>query len=125
MLTAGKALLLLSARFFSDDQFWFSFFHEAGHLVLHGNEPHIEHEGALNPKQEAEANQFAEKIILEPAGKAALVASSASRFSIARLARKCDVSAGMIVGQLQHCGRISTKLFNRFKTRYSASSFTL
>ena len=125
MLAADKALLLLSARFLSDDQFWFSFFHEAGHLVLHGNEPHIEHDSATNPKEEAEANQFAEKIILEPVNKAVLMAASLSPFSIARLARKCNVSAGVIVGQLQHGGRISTKLFNRFKTRYSASSFIL
>jgi HTH-type transcriptional regulator/antitoxin HigA len=125
MLSEHKALLLLSARFLSDDQFWFSFFHEAGHLVLHGDEPHIEHEGALTPKQEAEANRFAEKIILEPGGEAILKAIRVSPFSIARLARQCNVSAGVIVGQLQHQERISPKLFNRFKTRYTASSFTL
>ncbi|MDE3105919.1 MAG: ImmA/IrrE family metallo-endopeptidase, partial [Acidobacteriota bacterium] len=125
MLSEHKALLLLSARFLSDDQFWFSFFHEAGHLILHGGEPHIEQESALTPEQEAEANQFAEKIILDPGGEAALKAIRVSPFSIARLARQCNVSAGVIVGQLQHQGRISTKLFNRFKTRYTASSFTL
>jgi HTH-type transcriptional regulator / antitoxin HigA len=125
MLCQDKALLLLSARFLSDDQFWFSFFHEAGHLVLHGDELHIEYEGAASPKQEAEANLFAEKIILEPVGNAALNTIKVSPLSIARFARQCNVSAGIIVGQLQHKGRISTKLFNRFKTRYSASSFTL
>ena len=125
MLAEDKALLLLSARFLSDDQFWFSFFHEAGHLVLHGNEPHIEHDSSSSSKEEAEANQFAENIILEPENPTSLAAASVTRFSIARLARKCNVSAGVIVGQLQHCGRISPKVFNRFKTRYSSSSFTL
>jgi HTH-type transcriptional regulator/antitoxin HigA len=125
MLRPDKALLLLSARFLSDDQFWFSFFHEAGHLVLHGDEAHIEHEGASTPKQETEANEFAEEIILEPAGEAALKTIRVSPFSIARLARQCNVSAGVIVGQLQHRGRISPKLFNRFKTRYNPGSFTL
>jgi plasmid maintenance system antidote protein VapI len=30
-----KALLLLSFRYLSDDHFWFTFFHECGHLLLH------------------------------------------------------------------------------------------
>ena len=125
MVRKDKALLLLSARFLADDQFWFSFFHEAGHLVLHGDEPHIEHEGATTPRQEVEANQFAEEIILEPVGEAALEGMRVNPFSIARLARQCDVSPGLIVGQLQHRGKISPKLFNRFKTRYGAGSFNL
>lgn len=125
MLAEDKALLLLSARFLSDDQFWFSFFHEAGHLVLHGSGPHIEHDCHSSSKEEAEANEFAENILLEPEGRAVLKVASVTRFSIARLARKCNVSAGVIVGQLQHSGLISTKVFNRFKTRYSSDSFTL
>ena len=35
-LSESKALLLLSFRYLSDDHFWFTFFHEAGHLLLHG-----------------------------------------------------------------------------------------
>jgi HTH-type transcriptional regulator/antitoxin HigA len=36
-LSPSKALLQLSFRFLRDDHFWFSFFHEAGHLLLHGD----------------------------------------------------------------------------------------
>src|SRR5262245_53695423 len=36
-LTRHKALLMLSFRYLTDDQFWFTFFHEAGHLLLHGD----------------------------------------------------------------------------------------
>ena len=35
-VSTNKALLLLSFRYLSDDHFWFTFFHEAGHLFLHG-----------------------------------------------------------------------------------------
>lgn len=35
-LTYAKALLLLSLCHTTDDQFWFSFFHAAGHILLHG-----------------------------------------------------------------------------------------
>jgi HTH-type transcriptional regulator / antitoxin HigA len=30
-----KAMIILSFRFLSDDHFWFTFFHEIGHLLLH------------------------------------------------------------------------------------------
>jgi Zn-dependent peptidase ImmA (M78 family) len=71
MLEKDKALLLLSGRFLSDDQFWFSFFHEAAHLILHSQEPHIDHESTSTPQQETEANGFAQRVILEPEGEAA------------------------------------------------------
>ena len=125
ILGEDKAMLLLSARFLSDDQLWFSFFHEAGHLILHGNKSHIERAENSTSKQEIEANKFAEEIIMEPVGMAALETIRISPFAIARLARQCNVSTGVIIGQLQHHGRISPKLFNRFKTRYKASSFSL
>src|SRR5437868_1097454 len=35
-LSSTKALLMLSLRHKSNDHLWFSFFHEAGHLLLHG-----------------------------------------------------------------------------------------
>jgi len=35
-VSESKALLMFSFRYLSDDQFWFTFFHEAGHLLLHG-----------------------------------------------------------------------------------------
>src|SRR5690606_27160363 len=35
-LTSDKALIQLSLRYKSDDHLWFTFFHEAGHILLHG-----------------------------------------------------------------------------------------
>jgi len=124
-LESGRGVLLLSARFLSDDHFWFSFFHEAAHLILHGAELRIEGEG--NPEttaQEEEANQFAEKIILEPLGETALKGLAINRFAIARFARRCGVSPGIIVGQLQNKKRLSPGRFNAFKTRYKTVDFT-
>ena len=124
MLSEDKALLLLSARFLSDDQFWFSFFHEAGHLVLHHGEAHIECDGGSTVKQEDEANAFALEILLGKSGPQALQKLPINAFAIARFARQCGVSTGVVVGQLQR-SRISPKLFNRFKNRYRAESFSL
>ncbi len=125
MLSEEKALILLSARFLSDDQFWFTFFHEAGHLILHHGEGHIEAQGASSKDHEDEANAFALKLLLGENGEDELRALPLNAFAIARLARRCGVSKGVIVGQLQKRGRISPKLFNKLKARYKAESFNL
>ena len=35
-IAPDKAMIQLSCRYKSDDQFWFTFFHECGHILLHG-----------------------------------------------------------------------------------------
>jgi plasmid maintenance system antidote protein VapI len=124
LLENGSALLLLSARFLSDDQFWFSFFHEAGHLMLHSDEACVEEYGAEPTVIEQEANAFAQELILDPLGEDQLSALGFNKFAIARFARRCNVSTGVIVGQLQHrTNKHST--FNQMKIRYVPQDFNL
>jgi len=125
LLENGTALLLLSARFLSDDQFWFSFFHEAGHLLLHTDEACVEEMGAKSSLIEEEANVFAQEIILDPLGRDELMALELNKFSIARFARRCCVSAGVIVGQLQHRKKIKHSAYNALKIRYSVEGLSL
>ena len=35
-LSSDRAIIQMSLRYRTDDQFWFSFFHEDGHVLLHG-----------------------------------------------------------------------------------------
>lgn len=55
-------LIQLKAQFKKDENFWFTFFHELGHIVLHGKK-YISLENvdfaAVDYKKEEEANQFA------------------------------------------------------------------
>ncbi|MCM5589903.1 ImmA/IrrE family metallo-endopeptidase, partial [Xanthomonas hortorum] len=45
-LNEYKAVIALSFRHLSDDHLWFTFFHEAGHLILHAkNGPFVDDEG--------------------------------------------------------------------------------
>ncbi|MEI7850151.1 MAG: ImmA/IrrE family metallo-endopeptidase, partial [Chloroflexota bacterium] len=63
-LTANKALLQLNLRYKTDDQLWFTFFHEAGHILKHGKrDVFIENDGEQDEK-EAEANQFATEFLI-------------------------------------------------------------
>ena len=62
-----KAVMQLSLRYKSNDQLWFTFFHEAGHIIKHGRKE-IFIEGT-NPdgEKEEEANVFARDKLIPPA----------------------------------------------------------
>lgn len=114
-----KALLLLSFRYLSDDQFWFSFFHEAGHLLLHSHqEIFIEGIETANSVAEKEANEFASRTLIPPQHYPELLRLRQSKFALVRFARRIGVSPGIVVGQLQYHGRIKRNHFNGLKRRY-------
>jgi HTH-type transcriptional regulator/antitoxin HigA len=114
-----KALLLLSFRYLSDDQFWFSFFHEAGHLLLHSHQSvFIEGLEAANLAAESEANEFAAGILIPPQHRPELLRLRQNKFDLVRFARRMGVSPGIVVGQLQHYGKIKPNHFNGLKRRY-------
>lgn len=119
-LSDKKALLLLSFRYLSDDHFWFTFFHEAGHLVLHGKENiFLEGEGLCSDIQENEANAFAAQVLIPLEKQSELHELGADAKKILRFARSLGVSAGIVVGQLQHIGLLPRNYLNRLKNRYS------
>jgi len=63
----GKPVIQLSLRYKSNDQLWFTFFHEAGHILKHGRkEIFIEGDG-LDPAKEEQANVFARDKLILPA----------------------------------------------------------
>lgn len=120
----GRPIIQLSARHLSDDHFWFSFFHEAGHLALHSLEDiYVDSfDNGPNDHIEAEANAFAERILF-PAG--ADVQRKPTLRTIVRTARANGVSAGIVVGQLQHRGVIEHGQFNDLKRRYAWNGTSL
>jgi len=64
-VSKDKPLIQLSTRYKFDDQFWFSFFHEAGHILLHSKKKTFLDEDDGDAKnEEFEANQFSENILM-------------------------------------------------------------
>ena len=113
-----KALLLLSLRYRSDDHFWFSFFHEAGHLLLHGEHDWVlETSDEVSDDREREANRFAEQLLIPEKLQEDFRRLQGSHKAVIRFARKAKVSPGIVVGQLQHHGLISHSSLNRLKRR--------
>ncbi|MBZ5524355.1 MAG: ImmA/IrrE family metallo-endopeptidase [Acidobacteriia bacterium] len=119
-LTRNKALLLLSFRYLSDDQFWFTFFHEAGHLLLHG-ESGFFLEGLDMPSTtaEQEANDFAAHTLVPSEFQRPLLNLPLSGREVIRFARRLGISPGLVVGQLQYHKRIKQNQLNRLKRRFA------
>ena len=120
-LSPIKAMLLLSFRYLSDDHFWFTFFHEAGHLLLH-EKSLLFLEGidtSSTQREEDEANEFAARSLIPPEYQAALLRLHVDGREIIRFARHVGVSPGIIVGQLQHIGQFKRNQLNNLKTRFT------
>ncbi|MDR6426714.1 plasmid maintenance system antidote protein VapI [Variovorax paradoxus] len=117
----GQAILQLSVRYLRDDSFWFTFFHEAGHLMLHEDRLFLEWPSRreLESHEENEANEFAGKVLIPPSHEAALRALPHEFKSIMRFARDLSISPGVVVGQLQHRGLVPPDKLNFLKKRYS------
>ena len=112
-------MVQLSVRFLSDDQFWFTFFHEAGHLLLHGGgRLFLEGTEPIDLKAEAEANDFAASTLVPPALQTQMFTLKPTVFAIVRFARKAGIAPGIVVGQLQHLAKIQRNHFNQLKKRY-------
>lgn len=116
-LSESKAMLLLSYRHLSDDQFWFSFFHELGHMILHPQEDQIDDDWASRVTAEDEADQFAADALIPPKVRDRLRGLRDARAIIA-FARQLGVSRGIVVGRMQHDGIVPFDRFNRLKAVY-------
>ena len=122
-LAPNKALIMLSVRGKSDDKLWFTFFHEAGHLLKHGKSlTFIDSlgEAGLHASEEAEADAFARDFLLSPAAFSVFIATgmfSAAR--VERFAKEQGVSAGILVGRLQFNGHIPFANLNGLKVKYT------
>lgn len=119
-LSPSKALILLSFRYLSDDHFWFTFFHEAGHLLLHGNHDlFLEGIGTSLTQEEQEANEFAASALIPERFQSELAQLPLNGRNVIRFAKIIGVSPGIVVGQLQHLGLITRRQLNNLKTRFS------
>lgn len=128
-LTPTKALIQLNLRYNSDDHLWFSFFHEAGHILLHGKrDAYVEYDEAETSPDEEAANEFARDFLIAPEDYHAFVRSCKSYFSKQKasgFARKLGIAPGIIVGRLQHDQQIPYTHVNALKQRLKRTTSSL
>jgi len=127
--SADKAILQLSFRYRSDDHFWFTVFHEIGHLLLHPTSLlFVEGQGYELTEEESEANRFAADTLVPAEFEDDLKTVARDFRAYARLAKRIGVSTGVLVGQMQNRGLLNHEQMNFLKERYDwadVAAFTL
>jgi len=104
---ADKRVIQLSGRDQTNDRFWFTLFHEIGHILLHGVKPlFAEWDDAdthTAKDSEREANNFAATHLIPPALLAPLLTKSRlSTADIVQMAQRAQVHPGIVAGRIQH-----------------------
>ena len=120
-LSARRPVIALSARHRTDDHLWFSLFHEAAHVLLHGKRDvfvdGMNDDGTTGV--ETEANDWASNFLVPRAAWRRFVDGGAYRAAeVRRFADEQGIAPGIVVGRLQHAGRVPwNSLLNRLKVR--------
>lgn len=122
-LSPSKAMIMLSLRYKTDDHLWFTFFHEAAHLLLHGKrEVFLEDDDNVSDEaqsKEEEADRFASDFLIPPEDYKQFHPSGThiSYNDIIEFANLLSIAPGIVVGRLQHDNIISQQYFNKLKRR--------
>ncbi|OYQ42430.1 DNA-binding protein [Rhodoferax sp. TH121] len=123
-LHARRPLIQLSLYGKLNDRFWFSFFHEAAHILLHGGQKKSvflddPSKVASSSKEEREANAWARDYLIPPNAATALAALAHTKAAVAEFARSIGVHPGIVVGRMQHDGLLDVRWLNELKDSYS------
>ncbi len=117
-LATDKALVQLSLRYKSDDQLWFTFFHEAGHILLHGKRDVFIEDDDMEDAKEQEANRFAADHLIPPSALRSLLAQGRPTLvQIEAFAQEIDIAPGIVVGRLQREGVLEHRVGDALKRR--------
>jgi HTH-type transcriptional regulator / antitoxin HigA len=120
-LGKNKVILMLSLRYKSDDHFWFTFFHEAGHILLHSESSLIVDGNELSGCQvEDEANAFAADFLIPKNAYCNFIMNNPriDDIAIRRFAEMERIAPGIIVGRMQKEGRLKFSWRNNLKRRF-------
>lgn len=108
-LKTDKALMQMSLRSKTDDQFWFTFFHESAHVLLHGKRDVFleDTEEETNDGKEKEADAFAANFLIPEDEYEAFVREEDFSFAAVRsFAERQGIAPGIVVGRLEHDGHL-------------------
>ncbi len=120
-------LIQLSDRYKRNDIFWFTFFHEIGHILLHGKKDiflrDVEYNG-IDLIKEQEADNFASEWLLsKEQEEEILLKFNITDEVIEEYAEKFHTHPAMIVGRLQHRELIPFSRGREFIVKIDLGSF--
>ena len=99
-----RPIIALSARHKTGDRLWFSFFHEAAHILLHSKKTvFVDGENGGDDEVEAEANHWAANFLMPRKPWRQFVQSKPySAIRVRQFAEEQGIAPGIVVGSLQH-----------------------
>jgi len=118
-LTKEKAIIQLSILYKTSDHLWFTFFHEAGHIILHGKkEVFLETKSPYKAVYEDEANRFASELLIPKLAYQDFLSREVfTKKAVIEFANRIEIDPGILVGRLQHDRKILFRSLNNLKTR--------
>jgi addiction module HigA family antidote len=126
-LSDKKALIALTLRYKKDDQFWFTVFHEIGHILLHRSKRSFIVDNAkedlsdriVDPEMqsyETEANQFARDTLIPSSALGEFIRKKTfTNDAIHDFSEAIGIGPGIVVGRLQHDGILARHQGNALK----------
>ena len=117
-LNPHKPLIQLSLYGRQNDRFWFTFFHEAAHILLHDKKDifldNWDGETKMPSQQEKEADDWSKDFLISPQHSTALP-DLKSKEAVVEFANKIGIHPGIVVGRLQHDELIRKDWMNGLK----------
>jgi addiction module HigA family antidote len=118
-LTPSRALIQLSLRYKTDDHLWFTFFHEAAHVLLHSKKMIFIEAMGHSGKEEEEANAWARDFLIPVDDYRALATWPVyTKAAVSDFASHLGIAPGIVVGRLQHDGLLPHSHLNDLKRRF-------
>lgn len=114
----GSALLLLTDRNKASDIFWFSLFHEIGH-ILENDFSSDEGNSESYLRSEEQADRFAKDFLIRPEDYQAFVETgNFDKTDILRFSEEIDIHPSVVLGRLQNEGILGFDRFRELKENY-------
>lgn len=114
-----KIVIGMTVRGKDADRFWFSLFHEIGHIVL----GHINNADGTTDADESAADAFARDSLIPSREYQEFTANHYfDKASVVAFARRIGIDAGIVVGRLQKEQYIPFSWYGDLKTKYSLTA---
>ena len=114
-LDGNKIVLGLTARGSDADKFWFSLFHELGHIML----GHIGNSDGTSEQDEIAANEWARDQLIPADAFIKFKENHVFSIDAVRVfAGMIHIAPGIVVGRLQNEGEIKHNMLNELKEHY-------
>ena len=115
----NKIVMGLTVRGKYADRFWFSFFHEIGHIIL----GHIGQVSGTTQEDEDAADAFARDTLIDPESfRSFIKRKDITRESILQFADAIYIDPGIVVGRLQKEGLVEYSWYKDLMPRYEITT---